>query len=222
MEAFFKYDPSKTNLTEEQLENKVVRAIRAYNETDLGQFDNVFRYSQFLQVMDDADEAVLNSFARVYLSKRFVPTLGVARSYTLNYSVDLYESFGARPVIFDCSTFTFNGIAGCRFKDFLNDDNTRRVSIVSGTGDDETVVENNIGFIEGSRIVIEAFAPDSIDGSVINVEVVPASYDIVGSLNNVITIDCNCTRFDIQGEIDTIVTGRDYSGVNYQTFNRDG
>jgi len=50
---------------------------------------------------------------------------------------------------------------------------------------------------------------------------VPSSYDIVGTLNNVVTIDCGCSRFNIQGEIDTIVTGRDYSGINYQTFNRD-
>lgn len=220
-ETFFKYDPSLTNLTKEQLENKAKQAIQQYNQNELGKFDNVFRYSRYLQVIDESDDAILNSFARIYLSKRFVPTLNVPTTYTLNFSVDLYESFGARPVIYESSTFSVNGTADCRFKDFLNTDGTRRVSIVTGSGVDEQVIVRNAGFIDKSRIVLESFAPESIDGELINIEAVPASYDIVGTLNNVVTFDCECTRFDIRGEIDTIVSGRDYSGVNYQTFNRD-
>jgi len=220
-ETFFKYDPSLTNLSREQLENKTKQAIKEYNENELGKFDNVFRYSRYLQVIDESDPAILNSFARIYLSKRFVPTLNVPTTYTLNFSADLYESFGTRPVIYESSTFSVNGIANCRFKDFLNNDGSRRVSIVTGTGIDETVVIRNAGFIEGPRIVLESFAPESISGEVINIEAIPASYDIVGTLNNVITFDCDCARFDIRGEIDTIVSGRDYSGINYQTFNRD-
>jgi hypothetical protein len=220
-EVFFKYDPSLTNLNREQLENRVVDAINEFDDNNLGKFDNVFRYSQFLQAIDDADDAVLNSFARVYLSKRFVPTLNIPTTYTLNFSTDLFRSFGTRPVIFDSSTFTVNGVANCRFKDFLNSDGTRRVSIVTGTGTAEEVVIRDAGFIEESRIVLESFAPESIDGEEINIEAVPASYDIVGTLNTVLTLDCDCTRFNVKGEVDTIVSGRDYSGVNYQTFNRD-
>lgn len=225
MEAFFKYDPSKTNLTVEQLEDKAKQAIEDYNTTDLSQFDRVFRYSQFLNAIDGSDPSILNSFARIYLSKRFVPTLNIPTTYTLNFSVDLYRSFGQRSVIYESSTFRVNGVDGCRFKDFLDDTATtsgrRRLSIVSGFGDDETVVVRDAGFIEGSRIVIEAFAPEAITGEVINIEAIPSSYDIVGTLNNVVRIDCDCSRFNIQGEVDTIVSGRDYSGVNYQTFSRD-
>lgn len=220
-ETFFKYDPSLTNLTKGQLEDKAKEAIRNFNQNELGQFDNVFRYSRYLQVIDSSDPAILNSFARIYLSKRFVPTLNIATTYTLNFSVDLYESFGTRPVIYDSTTFNVNGVSGCRFKDFLNSDGSRRVSIVRGTGVDEEVIVDRAGFIDGSRIVLKSFAPQSIDGELINIEAVPSSYDIVGTLNNVVTFDCECTRFDIQGEVDTIVTGRDYSGINYQTFNRD-
>lgn len=220
-EVFFKYDPSLTNLSKLELENKVVDAINDFDENKLEKFDNVFRYSQFLQAIDDADSAVLNSFARIYLSKRFVPALNVARTYTLDFSTELYESFGTRPVIFDSSTFTINGLSNCRFKDFLNSDGTRRISIVRGTGIDETVIVRDAGRIDGSRIILDVFAPESIDGEVINIEAVPASYDVVGKRNTVLTLDCDCSRFNVQGEVDTIVSGRDYSGINYQTFNRD-
>jgi len=220
-ETFFKYDPSLTNLTKGELETKAKEAIQNYAQTSLGRFDNVFRYSQFLQVIDDSDPSILNSFARIYLSKRFRPTLNIPITYTLDYSVNLYESFGTRPVIYESSTFTINGQSNCRFKDFLNNDGTRRVSIVKGTGVNEEVVIDNVGRIEGSRIIIDSFAPSSIDGEVINIEAVPASYDIVGTLNNVVTFDCDCDRFEIQGEVDTVVSGRDFSGINYQTFNRD-
>jgi hypothetical protein len=222
MEVFFKYDPSLTNLSERQLENKVLDVINDFDDNTLGKFDNVFRYSQFLQTIDDSDSAILNSFARVYLSKRFVPSLNVPTTYTLNFSVPLFESFGARPVIFESSTFTVNGVSGCRFKDFLNDDGSRRVSIVKGAGEGESIIVRDAGVIDGERVILESFAPQSIDGEVINIEVVPSSYDIIGTLNTVLTLDCACDRFNIQGEIDTIATGRDFSGTNYQTFTRDG
>ena len=216
MEVFFKYDPSLTNLTENQLENKVVAAIEEYNENELRRFDRVFRYSRLLSIIDDADEAVLNSFARVYVQKRFVPRLSVAQTYELEYSVDLFESFGTRPVIFNSSEFTVNGRDSCRFTDVDNGDGTRRVRIVRGDPQNPTVVVNNAGSIEGSKITLTNFQPEAIEGSSVVIEAIPNSYNVFGKRNTILTIDCGCPRFKITGTVDTFATGAEYSGLNYE------
>lgn len=221
-QVFFKYDPSKTNLTESQLEAKVEESLIRFDQEELLGFDSVFRYSRFLKTIDDTDESILNSFARIFMSKQFIPILNTPTTYTLDYSVPLFKSFGTRPVINESSTFTVEGKTGCRFKDFLRPDGeSRRISIVRGIGGDEEIVVRNAGSIEDSKIILTGFSPQAITGDSIVIEVIPSSYDIVGSFNNVVTFNCACVRFSVTGEVDTIVTGRDYSGSNYQTISRD-
>lgn len=216
LEVFFKYDPSRTNLTEVQLENKVVDAVENYDETQLRQFDKVFRYSQLLSVIDNTDEAILNSFARVYIQKRFVPRLNVASTYELEFSTDLLKSFGTRPVIFLSSEFTVNGLDNCRFTDVLDNDNTRRIQIVRGDQASPQVVVDNAGFIEGSKLVLVNFQPERFEGSAVVIECIPNSYNVFGKRNTILTIDCNCPQFFIDGSIDTFATGAEYAGETYE------
>lgn len=216
-EAFFKYDPSLTNMSKSQLENAVTDSLRNYNDTELNQFDSVFRYSKVLNAIDKTDESILNSFLRVYISKRFIPTFFANRTYTLNYSVDLFESFGTRPVIRSSSLFTVNGIENCRFTDVPASDGTREVIVVTGPEDNQTVVKRNVGTIEGNKIILTDFRPTDYEGSFVSIEAIPNSYDIASTFNTILTIDCECQRYIVEGAVDTIVTGEDSSGSDYQT-----
>jgi len=216
LEVFFKFDPSLTNLTKTQLENKVVDAIETFDEEQLKKFDRVLRYSQLLSVIDNADPAVLNSFARVLVQKRFVPRLNVAQTYELEFSVDLFKSFGTRPVIFLSTEFTTRGFNDCRFTDVLNNDGTRRVQIVRGSKESPQVVVDNAGTIEGSKITLVNFQPERFEGSTLVIECIPNSYNVFGKRNTILTIDCGCPQFKIEGSVDTFATGAEYAGDTYE------
>jgi flagellin-like hook-associated protein FlgL len=216
LEVFFKFDPSLTNLTKTQLENKVVTAIETFDEEQLRKFDRVLRYSQLLSVIDNADPAVLNSFARVLVQKRFVPRLNVAQTYELEFSVDLFKSFGTRPVIFLSTEFTVDGLDDCRFTDVLNNDNTRRIQIVRGSAESPQVVVDNAGTIEGSKITLVNFQPERFEGSTIVIECIPNSYNVFGKRNTILTIDCGCPQFKVEGSVDTFATGAEYAGDTYE------
>jgi len=221
-ETFFKYDPSLTNLSITALENKVTNAIRDFNDAELNEFDSVFRYSNFLRAIDNSDESILNSFARIYISRRFVPALARKQTYVLDYSVDLFESFGTRPVIRSSSRFTVDGIKNCRFTDVLNDDDgTREVIIVTGVEGSESVVRRNVGTIENNKITLTDFIPTDFEGNMISIEAVPNSYDIAGAFNTILAVDCECDRFTVEGYVDKIVTGENDSGANYKTFDKN-
>ena len=216
LEVFFKFDPSLTNLTKTQLENKVVDAIERFDEEQLRKFDRVLRYSQLLSVIDNADPAVLNSFARVLVQKRFIPRLNVAQTYELEFSVDLFKSFGTRPVIFLSTEFTTKGFTDCRFTDVLNNDGTRRVQIVRGSKESPQVVVDNAGTIEGSKITLVNFQPERFEGSTIVLECIPNSFNVFGKRNTILTIDCGCPQFKIEGSVDTFATGAEYAGDTYE------
>lgn len=221
LEVFFKFNPALTNLTTTQLEQKVVQRIRDFNSENLRRFGRVFRYSNVLNVIDTADESIINSFARVYLARRFIPRIGIPTTYTLDYSVDLFESFGTRPVIFRSSRFTVKGLANCRFTDVPRQDGTRRIQIVRGETRNPTVVVRDAGFIEGTKLVLTNFNPEAIEGSIVGIEVIPNSYNIFGKRNTLLTIDCDCERFSIEGTVDTFATGQEFSGIGYKVTSKN-
>jgi len=119
-------------------------------------------------------------------------------------------------VIFNSSTFTINGQDGCRFTDVSNGDGTRRVQIVRGDPRNPTIVVNNAGSIIGSKITLLDFQPEKYEGSSVVIEAIPNSYNVFGKRNTILSIDCNCPRFEIDGSVDTFATGAEYSGLDYE------
>ena len=220
-ELFFKYDPSKTSRTKGQLEGDVKNKIEEFNQNQLDEFGSVFRYSNFLKTIDSTDDAILNSYARVYISRRFVPEVLQKQTYELDYSVDLFKSFGTLPVIRSSTEFSIGNQDKCRFTDVLKNDGTREVIIVTGVEGNESVVQRDVGVIQDNKIILTDFVPSDFEGSEMVIEAVPNTYDIAGSFNTILTIDCNCGRFVVEGYPDEIVNGTNDTGANYRTFDKN-
>ena len=108
--VFVKYDPNLTALTSGELSQKVRNVISTYNDTNLKKFDGVFRHSQLLSDIDNADAAILNSTVNVRIQKRVVPTLNQALKYTVNFDNGFFSNIGATDSIISSSEFTFNGL----------------------------------------------------------------------------------------------------------------
>lgn len=217
LETFFKYNPSLTTKTRVQLEEAVRTAIAGFSTSTLNTFSGVFRHSNLLKIIDNADKAILSSTARVYVKKRFIPTLNVATRYDLDFSANLYTSPTEESVIHASTLFTVNGRT-CRLKDIKNADNTRTVQVVTGQGANEEVVIANAGFVSGTKVVLTAFNPSNFQGNYIEIECIPDSNDIASIRNNLLTIDTEDTS--IQGEVDSIAAGKEFSGVRYSTVPR--
>ena len=218
LRASFKFNPSVTNLTRSQLEGKVRRAIEEFNRTDVEQFNSVFRYSNLLNTIDQADNAILNSFAQIFLEKRFVAAVAVPRRYELDYSVPLFVDPSTDSVIRSSSTFTIGKTDNCFFEDnFSKSQNKRIISIVRGLGQNKRVIRRNAGFIEGSKIVLENFAPTEFDGLTLRVEVFPDVLDIASTFEDVVSIN----QIGVTGEVDPVVAGREFSGTDYISPSRN-
>jgi hypothetical protein len=220
MDIFFKYNPNTTNGDVASLQEQVRTSIALYQENDLKRFDGVFRYSTVLNIIDNADLSILNSFARVYMKKRFIPLLGEEHKYVLTYASPILKSTSNSPII-TSTGFTYAGQA-CLLLDVLGTDGVRVINIVSSL--DNAIVYNAIGYIDESagKIILNGFAPTVImDSSVdyIEITVSPNSFDLAPNRNELLTILTD--TINISGEVDTMITGGTAAGIDYTTTSKE-
>ena len=69
IDSSVKYNPSLTTEKGETIKLKVIDVIKNYNTNRLGRFDGVFRYSQLVGDIDDADKSVLSNSVGISLIK---------------------------------------------------------------------------------------------------------------------------------------------------------
>jgi len=218
LEIFFKYNPNLTNQSRDALAILIREEIRSYNNNELKRFDGVFRYSNLLSTVDDADPSIINSAVRVKMKKRFVPTLNTERRYDLQFSSAFYTT-SSNEQIMNTTGFTYLD-RQCTLRDALQVDGTRLVQIVTGAGSNQRVLNSNIGTIdeENGLITLTGFNPSSIVGSYIEITVSPESNDLAPRRNellNILVDDCT-----ISGEVDTMITGGTSAGIDYTTTSR--
>jgi hypothetical protein len=217
----FKYDPNNTNRTRAQLQAAVKDAIALYNTNKLGKFDGVLRYSDFLRTIDNVDEAILNSFARLQMHKRIVPITGVASNYTINFASPLYITDTAEETL-SSSTFTV-GTTEVVIGDTLVGDGTNNRTVQLKNASTGDIVNANIGILYPATGVLELQNLNVASTANILIYADPASYDIAPRYNQLIDIEfSDSPGITVTGEEDTIAMLGTSGSVNYNTFNRDG
>lgn len=219
LEVFFKYDPNLTSLTAGELKQKVIQVVSDYNDNQLKKFDGVFRQSQLLSSIDNSDPSILNSTVRVFMQKRFVPTIGTPTKYELEFSSPLYTTQSTEEVI-SSSAFTLNG-----FTHFIEDINPtgverHRLQIYRVVNNQKIVSVVDAGYIvpDEGKFILESFNPEAFVGDFMTITASPNSNDIAPKRNQLLQIDMN--QVTVEPQVDTIATGGVVAGIGYQTVPR--
>ena len=226
----FKYDANATSKTKEALATLVTAAINNYSTTSLEKFEQVFRYSPFTTLIDEADPAILSNITTIKMSKTFTPTLASALKYTINFSNNLYHPYdGYNKIltgvvaggILSSSGFTITGDANTYY---LEDDGSGLVNAyyISGTSK-VYLTSGSVGTIDyttGDVVLtkINIGSVGDVDGATstaIRLTVQPASNDVVPVRNQILQIDS--VNLSVTGASDTIAAGAGDAGVNYST-----
>ena len=219
LQVFFKYDPNLTSLTSGELKQKVIDVVSNYNDTVLQKFDGVFRQSQLLSQIDNSDPSILNSTVRVYMQKRFVPTVGTAQKYEFEFSSPMYTTQSNEEII-DSSPFVLNGQTH-----YIEDYNPEGVTehklrIYRIVNNQKIVSVLDAGYIkpETGTFILNSFNPESFTGSYMEITAQPNSNDIAPKRNQLLLIDMN--NVTVEPQIDTIATGGVVAGIGYNTVPR--
>ena len=225
-----RYDEKATTKTSATLKTDVTNALTGYNNDTLNQFDNIFRYSKVLELIDDADGSILSNITTLRIRKSFTPTTGSSSNYTVYFSNPLYNPHtghrSAEGGILSSTGFKVEGDATNIY--FFDDDGTGNLRRYYLVGSVRTYVDNTAGTINYStgQIDIGSINISSIENirgsssTVIELTVQPNSNDIVPVRDQILSIDT--ANSSITVEADTFVGGSADAGVGYTTTSSYG
>jgi hypothetical protein len=222
----FKYDSNLTTKDVSTLGTDVLNAITAYNSNSLEDFSGMFRYSEALKTIDDADPSILSNITKVKMYKFITPTLNSALKYTISYNNAIYNPHSGHAStmggVVSSSGFKINDDSSTN-EHFLDDDGEGniRVYYLSGTTRIYTSTSfGTINYTSGEIILTSAniTSISNVDGSAstrIRVTVTPDSNDIVPVRNQTLEIDTSNSSFT--GSVDEIESGSSQAGTGYTT-----
>ena len=183
----FNFDPDLTSRTSSTTETLIQDTINSYFSNNLQKFGRVFRRSNLLAILDDIDESILNTKMRIKIQKRFTPTIGALRDYTINFPVEIGSAtgMGSHERQVTSSTFTFNS-KSCTIRSKFNSTTLEIINTSEG------VELDNIGSFDpkAGRVNLVGFSPTEVTGGELKISVRPANESTIRPLRaSVIDID---------------------------------
>ena len=226
LETTFKYDSSLTTKDVSTLQTDVLNAVIGYSSDSLEDFTGMFRYSEVLKTIDDADSSILSNITKVKMYKFITPTLNSALKYTLSFNNAFYNPHSEHNKtaggVVSSTGFKINNDSSTN-EHFLDDDGAGNIRVYYLSGTTRIYTSESFGTINYStgEIVLTSANITSIsnvDGAAstrIRISVTPDSNDVVPVRNQTLEIDTSNSSFT--GSVDEIESGSSQAGTGYTT-----
>ena len=223
LSTIFKFNTSATTSTASELESLVSTTLQDYDDSDLGQFDGLFRHSKVLALIDNTNTAITSNTTNITLTQKFTPTTTAATSYTINFNNAFYnphsEHNKSAGGIVTSSAFYISGdTTNLHYFDDDGAGNLRLYYISAGARVYADATAGTITYSTGKIAINSIYitSVDLVDGessTQIRITAIPNSKDIVPLRNQILEIDFVNTI--ITGEVDTVAVGDSAAGTDY-------
>lgn len=185
----FQFNPNLTSSSQTSVEAKVKDAMVGYFADNLGGFDQSFRRSNMLTVIDEIETSVLSSRANIKMQKRFVPGT-TSTDYTINLPSPIAAPDDENYIV-TSDNFLLSGNV-CFLRNRLNSNIIEIVNVATG----EVQVDNS-GYYDASNgvIVLSGFTGSLLSGDYFKIRVTPSNESVINPLrNNILELDQTATR----------------------------
>ena len=217
----FKYNARATTLSEGELETLVELTINNFDRDNLTNFDSIFRHSNLVKAIDDAEGSILSNTTNIRLKKSLATKVSQLIGYSLTTGNGLYNpTTGYNKVnggITSSTGFYVQGDAtNIQYFDDDGSGNLRRFYLSGAT---RIYTDNFAGIVNYSTGVISINAINitstvNVD-STIDFTLIPSSNDVVATRG--ILIDISSSDISVKAEVDTIASGESSAGVGYSS-----
>ena len=217
----FKYNANDTTLSKGELETIVRNAIVNFDNTNLNNFDSIFRHSNLVKDIDAANTAILSNITNVRLEKRKLIEIGKSEGLVINFGNGFFHPHdghnSASGGILTTTGFKVDGDTVNTY--FFDEDGSgvvRRYSMQSGVRVFADLAAGTIDYTSG-KISIDAIKFTSTVNSDTSIDftVLPSSDDVVAIRGSL--IDISVDDIKVSGEVDTISSGESSAGVGYNS-----
>ena len=207
----FKFDSSLTTKDVSTLQTNVLNAVSSYNTSTLEDFTGMFRYSEVLKIIDDADSSILSNITKVNMYKFITPTLNSALKYTVSFNNAFYNPHSGHNSsgggIVSSTGFKISNDSSTN-EHFLDDDGAGNIRVYYLSGTTRIYTSTSFGTVDyttGEIILTSAniTSISNVDGTAstrVRITVVPDSNDVVPLINQVLSIDTANSSFT--GDVD--------------------
>lgn len=181
--SLVKYNVNISKLSVEDIRTIVTAAISDYTNKELNNFNRVFRYSNVVKAIDNAQTAIVSNETNIKVIKIITPQLNTPSNIDINFKIplDTTQSVAKGGFAVLSSRFLFkNNFAT------LQDDGGGTVNIVNQSGNVITPV-GTVNY-ETGLIQLSNFNINSFEGASIKVRVEPRNKDISVTNNVIINI----------------------------------
>ena len=217
--SIFKYNENETTLSKGELEALVKNAIVNFDNTNLNNFDSIFRHSNLVKSIDDADTSIISNITNIRLKKKKTITLNKSEGLVINFGNGFFHPHDGHNKdsggILSTTGFKVDGDTVNTY--FFDDDGSGNVRRYSLSGTTRVIADQSAGTIDYSsgKVSINAikFTSTVNNDTSIDYTVIPSSDDVVAIRGSL--IDISIDDIKTSGEIDTITSGESSAGVGY-------
>ncbi len=181
----FQFNDNVTTQSRNTIETNVNNAVESYFSANTGKFNQSFRRSNLLTLVDETSPAVLSSRQEIKMQRRFTPTLTAIQTHKLRYAAAIADPDDVFYRI-TSETFNFSG-NDCLIRNRLNSNILELFDTSSNT-----VIIDNLGSYAGDTVTIVGLQVDSISGSntFVKLSATPANQSAISPLRqDVIRLD---------------------------------
>ena len=192
--------------------------------SELNKYGARFKYSKFLNVIDNSHSSITSNITTVLMRRDIRPALNAIAEYQIGFGNQFHIGKMSGYNI-KSSAFQVDGINGDVYFSDIPDTNRETgslflFSVSNPQSTDATIVRRNVGnvdYIKGivtvNPINIQAASKIKDGQSIIEVCVAPSSNDVIGLQDLYLQLDINGSTFDMV--VDQIASGLDPSASNY-------
>ena len=199
--------------------------VNLYAESsELNKYGARFKYSKFLNVIDDSHSSITSNITTVLMRRDIRPAVNAIAEYQIGFGnkfhIGSMEGYNIKS-----SAFQLEGVTGDVYLSDVPDTNRETGSLFLFTlsnpqSTDATVVRRNVGNVDYTKgiitinpINIQAASKTKDGQPIIEVCVPPSSNDVIGLQDLYLQLDINNSTFEMV--IDQIASGLDPSASNY-------
>lgn len=222
-EIFAKYNTSLTSLTKSELSTKVYDSINLFNDTKLNNFDGIFRFSKFLNTVDNSDSSITSSAARLYAYKKLDITVvnSVSSNSGVNFGFRIDGKVDQSDSMISSSSWLIGQSRIQLADEPITGETEKRNVYLFTTREDGTrrKLYDNMGFLfpeTGELKLNNLPANESVQ---IEISLRPASDDVIAKQREILTIDSSKTIVIM--DIDSSASGTSTLLSSYNTISRD-
>lgn len=186
LDTKFQFNERLTSLTLNTIKSQVEDVTRQYFTQNTGKFDQSFRRSNLLTLIDDISPAILSSRSTVKMQQSITPILGRLQNHTLKFPV-MIEEFDDEEYIITSTNFVLQNI-NCSIRNKLKSNVLQVIDL-----NDNRVLVDNVGSFDVNGVVsFVGLQIDSITGgqTTVKISALPANQSaITPQRNDVLSYD---------------------------------